>query len=168
MAQLTSIQWTEIEKRYCGTDDSISQLAKAYGISRTAIQKKARKLGWRRPAGPYTDIVQMTDTARRIADPQTLSDQRMVAFGKRTPENMERILEMVRDGTPPRVAAQAVGLHPTTLSEPAQQVGRKARADHPGAFPGDAGALRDGLCRWCGRHHRDHQRAGATACRART
>ena len=135
MPELTDTQWLEIEDLYSETETPLLTISKRFDVSRAMIRKKAKQRGWRRPVGPYTDAVKLTDTSRRISDPQTSGDHRIIAFGKRTGDNMERILEMVREGTPPNVAAQSVGIHPNTLklwqSEDAEfaALAAQARAD---------------------------------------
>lgn len=44
-----SLDWEAIKRAYCGTLDSVRQIARAHGVSHTAIAKKAAAEEWQRP-----------------------------------------------------------------------------------------------------------------------
>ena len=62
-------------------------------------------------------LVKGTETARICADPQTQGERLIAAYGRRTPEKAEAILELVARGADPTQAAGAVGVPPSTLSD---------------------------------------------------
>ncbi len=46
------IDWDSIKELYEGSDMSVRAIAKQYGVSHTAVNKKAKKEGWKRYAPP--------------------------------------------------------------------------------------------------------------------
>ena len=99
------------------------------GPSHVAILKRANKEGWagRTVTGPVNQLtrsekvslalqISETETAKRLSDPQTRSDKLLRKSGKRSPETAKAILEKIRQGASPSIAAQASGISPATLS----------------------------------------------------
>ena len=99
------------------------------GPSHVAILNRAHKEGWRgltvKPTGKglthsqkvsLTLKVAETETAKRLSNPQTRSDKLLASSGKRTVEAAKAILERIREGASPTIAAQAEGISGATLS----------------------------------------------------
>ena len=97
------IDWTDIERRI-RTGESARSLAKEYGISHTAILKRAKKGGWRGGARTSTKAPVVTET-----EPTGL------ALGARSPENRKLVLGDLKYGIPLGLAARAVGMSEDSL-----------------------------------------------------
>ena len=48
-ARKTAEEWSQIEREYLASDDSIREIADRYAISEAAIRKRAKAKGWKRP-----------------------------------------------------------------------------------------------------------------------
>lgn len=110
------VDWNLIRRRILA-GESAREIAKTSGISHVSIAKRARKRGWK-PVNPnWKPETRKLETARIIADPQTHSDRKLVANGKRSPEMAERILDALHKGATQGIAAQAAGIGGSTLSQ---------------------------------------------------
>lgn len=118
------VDWAEIERRVRAGESSTS-IAKDLGengvveIKRQSIDKRAKKEGWNDEAHKadgldeekidWLALALQTETAKIHDDPQTRGEKNMVTMGRRSPENMAKILEMVNQGASPNLAIQACG-----------------------------------------------------------
>ncbi len=137
-ANKPGVPWTVIEDRY-KAGESANVIAKDFSISRQAIEKKAKLRSWRpktefkppavredlrrmltrdwKPSPMWLRFVAATETARRLKMPEDDIDQRLVAEGKCTRENLARILTLVGEGKTKSVASKLVGVSPASLTE---------------------------------------------------
>lgn len=106
------IDWVEIEAAWRG-GTSPSKLAKLHNVTRQAVELRRDRHGWVRDA--EAQALGETTTAKRITEPETRHDRRLIADGKRTLTNMRTILQLLQDGGTRNVAAQRVGIAPNTL-----------------------------------------------------
>ncbi len=110
------VDWARIEAQVRAGDSS-RKIGREHDISHTAILARARKEGWKPGRRDWKVEAQKTKTAKSLANPITVSDRRIVAFGKRTPDIMANILCNIEiHGASYRLAAQAVGIGPDTLA----------------------------------------------------
>jgi hypothetical protein len=113
------VDWAEIQERFVSGETS-HEIAQDFDVKRQSIDKRAKKEGWssENRKGDSLDeekidwlaFALQTDTAKIHADPKTLSDKHIVALGRRSPQIMAKILEMVGEGASPNLAVQACGL----------------------------------------------------------
>jgi len=102
------VDWPQIARRL-GEGDSARSLAREFGISHTAVLKRARREGWQRrgangrPAEPKVP-------ATRPAAGGTL------ALGNRTEENMRVLLAKVASGAKQTTAARSLGISSAALA----------------------------------------------------
>jgi hypothetical protein len=120
------VDWAKIEIRW-KSGEKEAALAREYGVSRQAVNQRLKREGWERGdptvnnrqrvniKNPWLPLAEETDTARRLASPETGRDKQLVAFGKRTSENLSAILRLVEKGVPEGVACHSVGIDPKTL-----------------------------------------------------
>ena len=111
------VDWTAIHAAWLDGKQSLAPLARSYGISPQAIRKRAKRDGW--PARPKLERwkapVAETPTAQAITAPKTRRDRQLAAFGARSPENAQRILDFLSRGVSEATACKAVGLHRDSL-----------------------------------------------------
>ncbi|MDA1029800.1 MAG: hypothetical protein O3B41_12220, partial [Bacteroidetes bacterium] len=100
------VPWSEIEISW-KAGASEASLARKHGLSRQAINQRLKREGWER-GNPVKEarqhgnvdnhwlpLTEQTDTAKRLASPETTRDKQLVAWGKRTAENLAEILRRV-------------------------------------------------------------------------
>lgn len=107
------VDWPAIREAWC-KGESARKLARAHGVSHTAINKRVKREGWN-PETPeaWERKVAETETADRLADPQTRGDKQVLALGNRTEENMRVLLAKVASGAKQTTAARSLGIsHP--------------------------------------------------------
>jgi len=107
------IDWSAIREAWC-KGESARMLAREHGVSHTAINKRVKREGWD-PSTPeaWKRRVAETETAARLANPQTRGDKQVVALGNRTEENMRALLTKVANGAKQTTAARSLGIsHP--------------------------------------------------------
>ena len=100
--------WDHIRLRYESGET-------AYGISqdlngkpsKQAIMKQAEKGAWTKPDKEVLQVTEHLPSVRRAF---------LHTNSKRTPETIEIICDMLRQGTTLAIAAQTAGIHPETLS----------------------------------------------------
>lgn len=114
------VDWYEIKRRYelGETAYSISKDPRI-NVSKQAIQYRANDNGWTRPGKHerQAEAMGLADSAsmKALDNPQTRSEKFIAAYGKRTPENLTRILSDIESGLSQRMACNAVGIDPETL-----------------------------------------------------
>ena len=109
-----AVDWAEIEPAIRG-GASPSALARVHGVSRRAIEQRAKRKGWAHD--PSAAALTGTDTAQRIITPQTRHDRRLISDGKRTLSNMKVLLEEIQAGGTRKLAALRIGITTVTLAE---------------------------------------------------
>lgn len=78
-------EWERIEREYCSTDDSVSEIADRYDISRAAIQKRAKSAKWERPVAPRKRVQLERQPPPPLAtDPEQPLDAASIADGGRS------------------------------------------------------------------------------------
>ncbi len=116
--------WPAIREAWCN-GESARALAREHGVSHTAINKRVKREGWN-PGTPeaWKRKVAETETAARLANPQTRGDKQVAALGNRTEENMRDLLAKVASGAKQTTAARSLG-----ISQPALANWKKADPD---------------------------------------
>ena len=109
------VDWGEVKANF-ELGQSSRQLGRAYGLSHTAVNKRARKEGWRR-LREWLPVAKASSTARMLKNPTTKGERRIVTMGNRTPENMAQILADIECGSSRNIAARICGFAPSTLSQ---------------------------------------------------
>lgn len=108
------VPWPEIEKRVRAGESmrAISRDMKERGtpISHTSISKRSTRLGWKSPTKDWLPDARKSDTARRIKNPQTKSDLKIVN-GNRSPELMSLYLEKIESGLNQRTACARIHMN---------------------------------------------------------
>jgi hypothetical protein len=103
---------TKIDVVVCEQDyragRTMGWLAKRHGVSTAAIRGRVKRHGWVRDAEAAT--LAETSTGRRLADPSSPADRRLIATGQRSLVTMQRVLDALRLGAPRSTAAALVGL----------------------------------------------------------
>ncbi len=113
----SDIPWLEIERRWKAGESS-RQIAKDYDISHAAVNYHVRKEGWTRDlSADWNKEVRQTETARLVAAPATHGERRIATLGKTTPETAARILVLIEAGATYALAAGAVGIGASTLTD---------------------------------------------------
>lgn len=114
------VDWHDIKGRLEAGESAYSIAKSTEGterrVSKQAILKRAKKEGWLPGPRKWLPATKATETARRIADPQTRADQILAARGLRTPENAAEILSYLETGAPRYIAARSVGMSEDTLA----------------------------------------------------
>ncbi|PWS37783.1 hypothetical protein DFH01_00225 [Falsiroseomonas bella] len=109
------VDWETARREYeCGL--SLTAIGRRHKISREAVRKRVRKEGWERT--PDADALALTDTARRLSQPATGTDHRMVNGGggsKRSMTNAQRLLDMLACGATVTLAAKRLGMAPLSV-----------------------------------------------------
>lgn len=106
------VDWNDVRSRWeCG--DSSHQISKDYPITRQAIDKRAKKEGWKRGVANVT----LSRDQRRAAATLNNDSARPVLRGKRTPENARRAVELRKLGMTQEEIAKALGMSPSNLSQ---------------------------------------------------
>ena len=110
------VSWAEIEIRWRQAEGEAT-LAREFGISKQAVNQRKKREGWERgypvkERQPVVDdhwlaLAHVTDTAKRLAAPSSRSDRQLLAWGKRTAENLAGILRLIERGVPEGLAAKA-------------------------------------------------------------
>lgn len=112
----SATDWGKIKVRL-ENGESANAIAKEWPISRQAIEKRAKKEGW----GKYAKNEGKAQPINwlQVANATEIAGTRIQGseIGKRSPENIAAILSKIYEGAPEKVAAQAQGIHPTTLSD---------------------------------------------------
>ncbi len=111
-----TINWPAIREAWCN-GKSARRLAREHGVSHTAINKRVKYEGWdpsTREAGERR--VEETETAARLANPQTRGDKQVVALGNRTEENMRLMLVKIVSGAKQTTAARSLGISHSALT----------------------------------------------------
>jgi len=103
------VDWAEIERKV-RAGQSTTSLAKQYDVARQSIDKRANKEGWKNGPQRWMPAIMATETAQRLANPQTNADSNLVTRGNRTPEILAQILERISLGSPLYIAAGAAGI----------------------------------------------------------
>lgn len=99
------VDWPEIARRL-GEGDSARSLAREFGISHTAVLKRARREGWRRRGANGKPAEPRLPATRPAPDG-------VLALGNRTEENMRILLAKVASGAKQTTAARSLGIsHP--------------------------------------------------------
>ncbi len=115
-ARRDDVDWVRIEEQIKAGASSRT-VGREHKISHSAILARSRKEGWILGRKDWKAEARNTKTAQTLANPVTVSDRRIVAFGKRTPETMAKILHDIEaHGASYRLAAQAVGIGADTLA----------------------------------------------------
>ena len=55
VTKLSDDEWIEVQKAYEAPGANVTSIAKAYGISRKLIARRAQKLGWQKAPPPQPD-----------------------------------------------------------------------------------------------------------------
>ncbi len=136
MQRRDDVDWTRIEEQIKAGQSS-RVVGKEHKISHSAILARARKEGWIPGRRDWKAETRKTRTAEILANPITVSDRKIVAFGKRSPETMAKILgDIEAHGASYKLAAQGVGIDPDTLATWRKEdpdfarLIRSARANH--------------------------------------
>lgn len=115
------VDWHDIKARLEAGESAYAIAKSSEGtdrrVSKQAILKRAKKEGWLPGPGKWLAATKATDTAKRIANPQTRADQILAARGNRTPENAAEILSYLESGAPRYIAARSVGMSEDTLRD---------------------------------------------------
>lgn len=96
------VDWPQIARRL-GEGDSARSLAREFGISHTAVLKRAHREGWQRrgangkPAEPKVPALVTTGTSA-------------LALGERTPGNKSMVMADLESGLPVHLAAKCIGM----------------------------------------------------------
>lgn len=102
--------WDEIAVRFKAGESGRS-LARAYGITHTSVQRRAKREGWSpgTPAGWHRQVAQ-SKTVIVNANPQTKGEKRIATLGNRGAANMRIMLALVANGAKPGTASQSLGI----------------------------------------------------------
>ena len=101
------VDWPQIARRL-GEGDSARSLAREFGISHTAVLKRAHREGWQR-RGANGKPAEPRLPATRPASAGTL------ALGERTPGNMAMVMADLESGLPVHLAARCIGMTATEV-----------------------------------------------------
>ncbi|MEE9250477.1 MAG: hypothetical protein V3U93_05055 [Alphaproteobacteria bacterium] len=84
---------------------------------REACNKRVKREGWD-PSNPeaWGRRVAETETAARLANPQTRGDKQIVALGNRTEKNMQALLARVASGAKQTTVARSLGISQPALA----------------------------------------------------
>lgn len=116
------VDWLEIENRI-RSGEKVFVISNDYDISRQAIDKRAKKLGWIRSQ----KAVQVAKINAKVAKGEiksvtkhiaTLSTKRnhVQRFDKDTPDTKDAILQLLKEGNPRMIAAQCAGVSLDSLN----------------------------------------------------
>jgi transposase-like protein len=114
VCQRADVDWPAVELAW-RAGESFGALARRHGVTRQSIAKRCAKAGWQRAEA--AEAIAASSTARRLANPITGTDVRMVRDGRRSAANMLRILDMLATGATVPMAARRVGLSPDALHD---------------------------------------------------
>lgn len=92
------IDWEGIERDYCAGIMGIREIARWYGVSDTAIHKKAKAEGWMRkekPKGPFQESTESRTVTSEIIVPASIKPEDLVDRGRAIAVRMMDELESV-------------------------------------------------------------------------
>ena len=79
------IDWEGIERDYCAGVMGVREIARWYGVSDTAIHKKAKAAGWKRkakPKGPFQEHKERRTVAAEIVVPSSVRPEELADRAK--------------------------------------------------------------------------------------
>tara|TARA_R100001163_G_scaffold447_1_gene649 strand:+ start:866 stop:1513 length:648 start_codon:yes stop_codon:yes gene_type:complete len=121
--QPTNVDWETIEYRVKNGESTFT-IAKDFDVSRQAIDKRARKYGWKHFTKSVTKArsiaekktgMQLQPSPRAVAQMQYVKTATQ-KFDKDTPERRHSLLSLLRQGVPRVHAARSSGISLSTLN----------------------------------------------------